>query len=542
MNHAGIALVETDPHFNTTIIQLPVDVLHPLAVAQDGLLQAVYYPYPYPTDCSDTSGWPPSLRHDLVVSPIPFRLWPKVLIVRVRLTHDPDAILKLADFLKSTNCSILHSEFLRSGHRHATWNLVAGIDDIPDEVLSFNVKTSLYRETLSKQKSVEKQLLSDCADILFKDENDCRLKTAFHVWTLPGLSYFHHFSRTRVESTLGGKPALSLPKHLQNIPGWLHEPFNLTCRQNNLISDSDEHSIAVLKKIFPDFKQPFSTPAFAHLDTREYLIRLTLLPPDAAQTFFAVGVEFTRNGEPDTSRGWMLHVVKHLPRDLKVWQICNHTRHYRRGSERGATWLLVEDTSLVDMNAHQSYDVVVRAFHELRRSDFRVGQGSRFDILFRVERLTRENVMTALHRKMKEDQEIRLTRDVFLSYSSINQSDAKTLHDTFESRGLRCYMAPLYLESGAEVEMEIRKALLASREVCILCSREMLKSQWALTEWGAAWALQKRITPVLLRMNIDELPIRLQAKEVRYFDDREKLAEEVWQRKRTHIENCVSSF
>jgi len=98
------------------------------------------------------------------------------------------------------------------------------------------------------------------------------------------------------------------------------------------------------------------------------------------------------------------------------------------------------------------------------------------------------------------------------------------------------------LKSGEEVEEKIRKALVASREVCILCSKEMLKSQWALTEWGAAWVLRKHITPMPLNMTIDELPERLRAKEARYFHKKEGYAEEVLHRKQTYIESRVRNF
>jgi len=34
-------------------------------------------------------------------------------------------------------------------------------------------------------------------------------------------------------------------------------------------------------------------------------------------------------------------------------------------------------------------------------------------------------------------------------------------------------------------------------------------SEWVITEWGAAWALQKKIVPMLHRIDIPQVPVRL---------------------------------
>jgi len=79
--------------------------------------------------------------------------------------------------------------------------------------------------------------------------------------------------------------------------------------------------------------------------------------------------------------------------------------------------------------------------------------------------------------------------DVFLSYSFEDKDEARQLHDTLFAAGLRCFMAETNVRAGDQIGQKIRDALLASREVCLLCSKATLKSEWVTTEWGAAWVL-----------------------------------------------------
>lgn len=99
--------------------------------------------------------------------------------------------------------------------------------------------------------------------------------------------------------------------------------------------------------------------------------------------------------------------------------------------------------------------------------------------------------------------------DLFVSYASADLPEAEALSATFERRGLGCFLAAKDLSGGDEFAETIRQALINSAEVCILLTPESLKSQWVITEWGAAWALRKRITPILLRSTPDQLPERL---------------------------------
>lgn len=121
--------------------------------------------------------------------------------------------------------------------------------------------------------------------------------------------------------------------------------------------------------------------------------------------------------------------------------------------------------------------------------------------------------------------------DVFLSFLSDNKNEAEKLRSTAEANGISVFMSEKNLTSGDVWDDAIRNALLASREMAILVSPTSLKSEWVATEWGIAWALQKRITPILFRCDIAQLPDRLKRYEARDLHETELYVSEVFSRK-----------
>lgn len=99
--------------------------------------------------------------------------------------------------------------------------------------------------------------------------------------------------------------------------------------------------------------------------------------------------------------------------------------------------------------------------------------------------------------------------DIFLSYATADSEEAKRLHDLLTAAGRRVFMAPKVLMPGDDFAEEIRLALIGARELWLLLSPASAKSEWVISEWGAAWALGKRITPILHRCPPEALPARL---------------------------------
>jgi hypothetical protein len=71
--------------------------------------------------------------------------------------------------------------------------------------------------------------------------------------------------------------------------------------------------------------------------------------------------------------------------------------------------------------------------------------------------------------------------DVFLSYSSADTTEAQMLHDKIKSAGLRVFMAPKALKPGDDFAEEIRLALHGARELWLLVSPSISKSEWVIS-------------------------------------------------------------
>lgn len=109
----------------------------------------------------------------------------------------------------------------------------------------------------------------------------------------------------------------------------------------------------------------------------------------------------------------------------------------------------------------------------------------------------------------QEAKKARYTYDVFLSYAATDEKEATGIHEQLVSAGHRVFMAPKIIRPGDDFAEKIRLALHGSRELWLLVSPESSKSEWVISEWGAAWALAKRIVPILHRCSHDALPQRL---------------------------------
>lgn len=99
--------------------------------------------------------------------------------------------------------------------------------------------------------------------------------------------------------------------------------------------------------------------------------------------------------------------------------------------------------------------------------------------------------------------------DVFLSYSAKDSELAGKIYDEILAAGGKAFLAKKSIEPGSEFAEEIRNALKESSELWLLVSPNSAKSEWVVSEWGAAWVLNKRIIPILYRCTLESLPDRL---------------------------------
>lgn len=116
--------------------------------------------------------------------------------------------------------------------------------------------------------------------------------------------------------------------------------------------------------------------------------------------------------------------------------------------------------------------------------------------------------------------------NVFLSFSSQDRAEAERVREVIIAAGGTAFMSSKDLSPGDYFAEKIRAALHDAQEVWLLLSPSSLKSEWVMTEWGAAWVLQKRIIPILYRCSLEMLPTRLSTLQCIDLHDCERFAKE----------------
>jgi len=132
----------------------------------------------------------------------------------------------------------------------------------------------------------------------------------------------------------------------------------------------------------------------------------------------------------------------------------------------------------------------------------------------------------------KETNERDFQFDLFLSYSTKDRDQAAVIVAASEALGLMIFQDRKDIDYGEVWAEEIRLALMNSREIALLASPSAMASEWVQTEWGAAWAMQRTITPILLMMPPDKLPPRLQQRQAVIYGDHQGYLETVRRRAR----------
>ena len=100
---------------------------------------------------------------------------------------------------------------------------------------------------------------------------------------------------------------------------------------------------------------------------------------------------------------------------------------------------------------------------------------------------------------------------------------AEKIYEDILKAGGKAFLAKKSIETGSDFPEEIRIALKESKEIWLLVSPSSEKSEWVISEWGAAWVLNKRIVPILYRCAPETLPDRLKQIHCIDFHDYETL-------------------
>jgi hypothetical protein len=487
MNHGGLGLIEHNRGTRRIRLLLPQDLLRTLSLTDGSTIEGIFYPGRSDADIrSPTGNW------DFAFSPVPYRLWPKVGCIRARLQNEPGSIAEFANLLAKNGVSILHSEYSRSGYRFGSWNFVV-VFDIETRDEDFDSNTTTYVPTVNALERLKSVLLN--APFLFAEKDDIQFRNSIDMWPLTALAYFHNLSR-------------SLKRNTEDA--WLYEPFTLTC-DNGALYCSDRVRLfpAILGKLFPS-QSNASISVYADISSTDVVLRTAVISSSDEMRFFELIVEYERDAPPDTSRGFCAHIVDMLPNSMHVWNLTNYTSVSTPYSELGGTRLLVEcldrPASIGQLQSSAIEDLLTR----IREGNFCAHEEQVF-LLHKVKArpMSIEQVWYEIVRDRPGASGIPYRYDIFFSYADKDLRVAEETCTEMVSADLKCYLANKELVGGDEFAEEIRQALIASREVVVLCSPNSIRSTWVTTEWAAAWALDKRITPFLYQVSVDQLPDRL---------------------------------
>ncbi len=112
-----------------------------------------------------------------------------------------------------------------------------------------------------------------------------------------------------------------------------------------------------------------------------------------------------------------------------------------------------------------------------------------------------------------------MSRKVFISSSSQDSTLAQDLARRLKQTGADVILPEISFAPGEHFVATIDQRLRNSDEVIVLLSDSSVDSPTVMSEMGAAFALHKRVTPVLVGMNERELPSMLKnMRHVRYSD------------------------
>jgi hypothetical protein len=493
MIHGGVGYIKNG------VIYTPYELLKPLSVVNNTRLFGVYYP----SKITDNT----SIRHDFVFSPIPHRYWPCIGRYIIRIKHDSEAIKNISGFLASQNISILISDAIRSGHRYDTWNLTVAFEN--ENNLSDNTAYEILKKQILNRISKTKKLIEDnYSQDLFKDEKDSILDISHNA-----LPYFYEETTER--------------KNNSNINKWIYEPFivEYSAKDGVLKSDNVDRFSSVIEQVLnPNFENNSEWVVFFSTDVRNMTMRAAIIPETQENHLIEASYSYRRIGEPDSCKGLLAYVLSQLPSNYKIWKMTNRVRMSSIYSEKGSTSFILEDSNA-------DTELTQKIFHYIKNNVM-----PKHLINIKIDHIEVKPFSKArIISRIKNEDNKRTKYDVFLSYSSTDVTIAKKIQQKLIEQGIMCFFAEKELMGGDRFSDEIRTALIESSEVCILFSTSAKESTWVTTEWGAAWALNKKIVPILYRTSPKDLPERLKELQCKDIDELEDYINELIGRQEKNI-------
>lgn len=110
-----------------------------------------------------------------------------------------------------------------------------------------------------------------------------------------------------------------------------------------------------------------------------------------------------------------------------------------------------------------------------------------------------------------------MSHHVFISASHKDRDLARDLAHRLKETGAKVTYSELTLSGGSGYEKVFMRLLKDADEIIVILSRNSVDNLWMMFEIGAATSLRKKITPVVVGLEKQELPpVITQLKYIRY--------------------------
>lgn len=103
----------------------------------------------------------------------------------------------------------------------------------------------------------------------------------------------------------------------------------------------------------------------------------------------------------------------------------------------------------------------------------------------------------------------RIQRQVFLSYSPLDEELAHAISSKFKAEGISHLWVSHKLSTGEDWFQFVHRAIAESAEICLLVTPNSMNSKWAMVEIGAALGLGKRGVALLSDLDMFQMPEQL---------------------------------
>lgn len=328
-------------------LELTDDLLQPLGFRPESDVSGFLYLRPDKPDYEHLS-----LKIDLGLTPIPYRLWPFVARISVSFLHMPGSLFQLTKQLESMNVNVLNANIVRFGHRYAEWDMIVDLSNHPDPC-----DQRMLKDKPMLDYTAFDDIVQHLAESIY-NEDQARIKvveSSNEILTPKKHGNFlFHGLEDKYDKAIQAKPIFSLWQHYRRIQDAEEEnrgtdiEFRGQC-ENGFIRFSGEEWDNVLVETglsaWLDNPKHFNH-CIGSFDSRSHTLRIAVIPEEQRTHFRQFSITYQRENPkgsnlPDTTQGVLRRVTACLE-DLNLWWMTNQTIKNYPILEKGNIGILVE--------------------------------------------------------------------------------------------------------------------------------------------------------------------------------------------------------